>query len=174
MPDCPFRYFYFSVNQVLGTVSFLYTAATEASHRSTFIVFHPVIYHQFCCILLSIFSKRTKKTGYLCFAIACISHSVSISFGIYYIFFFVSILIAWLCSDVSRVYVIKKVLHWYFRRKISSNDIKLVKLRTEKKQLLEKVMETETYKVAKEILDKFDTEQQNVSSSLNFLRSVVI
>jgi len=48
------------------------------------------------------------------------------------------------------------LLHWYFVSRIAKNDGALRDLRAKKKQLLEDVMETETYKKAKEILEKFD------------------
>lgn len=63
-------------------------------------------------------------------------------------------------------YVIKGFLTWYYSRKIRKNHSKLVKLKEEKKKLLEKVEETETYKVAKEILDKFGETSKNPSISV--------
>ncbi|RUS79063.1 hypothetical protein EGW08_013168 [Elysia chlorotica] len=54
------------------------------------------------------------------------------------------------------IWGLKKLLHWYFVKRIASNDGELLKLREQKKQILEDVMETETYKKAKEILEKFD------------------
>ncbi|XP_067686288.1 endoplasmic reticulum junction formation protein lunapark-B-like [Haliotis asinina] len=54
------------------------------------------------------------------------------------------------------IWGIKKTLHWYFVKRIASNDISLGELREKKKQILEDVMEKETYKKAKEILEKFD------------------
>ncbi|KAF2895732.1 hypothetical protein ILUMI_10436 [Ignelater luminosus] len=53
------------------------------------------------------------------------------------------------------ILTVKRVLTWYYKLKISRKQNKLVTLRDEKKKLLEKVMETETYKVAKSILEKF-------------------
>uniref|UniRef100_A0A0B6ZQE6 Endoplasmic reticulum junction formation protein lunapark n=1 Tax=Arion vulgaris TaxID=1028688 RepID=A0A0B6ZQE6_9EUPU len=54
------------------------------------------------------------------------------------------------------VWGIKKLLHWYFVKRISSHDLALQQLRERKKQILEDVMETETYKRARDILEKFD------------------
>lgn len=54
------------------------------------------------------------------------------------------------------IWGLKKLLHWYFVKRIASNDGELQRLREQKKQILEDVMETETYKKAKEILEKFD------------------
>ncbi|KAK4884161.1 hypothetical protein RN001_000432 [Aquatica leii] len=59
------------------------------------------------------------------------------------------------------ILLVKRVLTWYYQRKISRKQNKLVTLRNEKKEILEKVMETETYKVAKTILDKFAPPEQN-------------
>lgn len=54
------------------------------------------------------------------------------------------------------IWGVKKLLHWYFVKRIHANDLALRDLRERKKQILEDVMETETYKKAKEILEKFD------------------
>ncbi|XP_059142166.1 endoplasmic reticulum junction formation protein lunapark-B-like [Physella acuta] len=54
------------------------------------------------------------------------------------------------------IWGMKKLLNWYFVKRISSNDVALQGLRERKKQILEDVMETETYKKAREILEKFD------------------
>lgn len=53
------------------------------------------------------------------------------------------------------ILLVKQILTWYYQRKIARKQNKLVTLHNEKKDILEKVMETETYKVAKTILDKF-------------------
>lgn len=54
--------------------------------------------------------------------------------------------------------IMKNVLTWWYHRKIRLNEAKADKLKKQKETLLEKVMETETYKVAKEILEKFGVE----------------
>ncbi|XP_041372048.1 endoplasmic reticulum junction formation protein lunapark-B-like [Gigantopelta aegis] len=54
------------------------------------------------------------------------------------------------------IFGVKKLLHWYFVQRISNNDVALRDLREKKKQILEDVTEKETYKKAKEILEKFD------------------
>ncbi|XP_015432814.1 PREDICTED: protein lunapark-A [Dufourea novaeangliae] len=53
----------------------------------------------------------------------------------------------------------KKLVTWYYRRKISENQEKLSEMQLEKNQILDKVTETETYKKAKEILLKFAPDQ---------------
>ncbi|KAL1512526.1 hypothetical protein ABEB36_002107 [Hypothenemus hampei] len=58
------------------------------------------------------------------------------------------------------LWLIKKFLTWYYNRKIRKNEKKLVTLKEKKKQILETVMETETYKVAKQILDKFGNDMR--------------
>lgn len=63
------------------------------------------------------------------------------------------------CADFFSLWGVKRLLTWYYRRKISRNENKLSSLRQEKKKLLEHVMDTETYKSAKIILDKFAPEQ---------------
>lgn len=57
------------------------------------------------------------------------------------------------------IWGVKRLLTWYYRRKIINNDTTLSKLRSEKKKLLDHVMDTETYKVAKGILEKFAPDQ---------------
>ncbi|XP_022913793.1 endoplasmic reticulum junction formation protein lunapark isoform X2 [Onthophagus taurus] len=54
---------------------------------------------------------------------------------------------------------LKMGLSFYYNRRITKNQNKLRKLNAEKKKILEKVMETETYKVAKKILEKYAPEQ---------------
>ncbi|KAJ8963101.1 hypothetical protein NQ318_018566 [Aromia moschata] len=56
------------------------------------------------------------------------------------------------------IWLIKRFLSWYYSRKITKNEKKLVDLKDQKKKILDNVMETETYKVAKKILDKFGNE----------------
>lgn len=70
----------------------------------------------------------------------------------------------------------KRVLAWHYERKVRLNSNKLKDLRAEKKKILEKVMEKETYKVAVEILDKFGEKShrlqtQAFNATLNALRS---
>jgi len=47
-------------------------------------------------------------------------------------------------------------MQWYYRWIIDSKDEKLRQLKKEKKKILDKVQETETFKEAKEILEKYD------------------
>lgn len=54
-----------------------------------------------------------------------------------------------------RIFFIKRLVAWYFQRRVNKNSSQLQTLRTQKKQLLEQVMDKETYKVALEILNKF-------------------
>lgn len=55
---------------------------------------------------------------------------------------------------------LRRFLTWYYHRKIVSNEKKLEELKKKKLKILDEVMETETYKVAKEILDKFGDKNQ--------------
>jgi hypothetical protein len=52
--------------------------------------------------------------------------------------------------------MLQRSIQWYFRWVIESNEDRLRELRKEKRKILDKVMETETYKVAKELLERFD------------------
>lgn len=56
------------------------------------------------------------------------------------------------------VVFVKRLVTWYYRRELTLNQEKLHDMKEEKKRLLEDVMEKETYKVAKEILEKFAPE----------------
>lgn len=53
----------------------------------------------------------------------------------------------------------KKMVSWYYKRKISRNQEKLVTMQREKNKILEEVTETETYKKAKDILLRFAPDQ---------------
>ncbi|KAK7495623.1 hypothetical protein BaRGS_00013070 [Batillaria attramentaria] len=50
----------------------------------------------------------------------------------------------------------RKMMHWYFVKRLAANDLALNELREKRKTVLEEVMEKETYKKAREILEKFD------------------
>jgi len=58
------------------------------------------------------------------------------------------------------IYLIKRLLKWYFIKRIQRNDFALEELQNKKIEILDTVKEKETYKVAKEILDRFDPERQ--------------
>jgi len=58
---------------------------------------------------------------------------------------------------------------WYYNRKIVAYKKKLIELRTEKKKILDEVMEKETFKVAKEILEKYAPHQLQSMTSQNFV-----
>lgn len=63
-----------------------------------------------------------------------------------------------------RVILVKRLVTWYYRRKLTHSQEKLHDMRERKKKLLEDVMDNETYKVAKEILEKFAPDQLQKSS----------
>ena len=67
-----------------------------------------------------------------------------------------------------RFYLIKRILTWWYHRKIRRNEVQLDKLKKEKAKILDEVMETETYKVAKELLDEFasDAEKKALNVSI--------
>jgi len=62
---------------------------------------------------------------------------------------------------------LKKLLHYVFVTRIAKNSRQLEDLKKEKQKILENVMETETYKVAKEILEKFDPNRKLVEKDKN-------
>ncbi len=55
--------------------------------------------------------------------------------------------------------MVRRVLTWWYHRKVRRDEGKLKELLKKRKKILDDVMETETYKVAKEILEKFAPEQ---------------
>ncbi|KAL5242183.1 hypothetical protein ACI65C_009593 [Semiaphis heraclei] len=58
---------------------------------------------------------------------------------------------------------------WYYNRKIVTYKKKLTELKSVKKKLLDEVMEKETFKVAKEILEKYAPHQLQSMTSQNFI-----
>ncbi|XP_011503630.1 PREDICTED: protein lunapark isoform X2 [Ceratosolen solmsi marchali] len=60
----------------------------------------------------------------------------------------------------------KNIVSWYYTRKISRNQEKLITMLQEKKKILDEVTETETYKKAKEILMKFAPDQLKITPML--------
>lgn len=56
------------------------------------------------------------------------------------------------------VVLLKKFITWYYKREIVHSKDKLSDLKVKKKKILEDVMNKETYKVAKEILERFAPE----------------
>lgn len=57
-----------------------------------------------------------------------------------------------------RYYIVNRIISWYYKRKIKSSHSRLNDLKKEKKRLLDEIMENETYKVAKDILEKYAPE----------------
>ena len=64
----------------------------------------------------------------------------------------------------SSLWIVKRGLTWWYHRKLRKNEEKLDKLREEKTKILEEVMEKETYKVAKEILDKYGSKEEQLKA----------
>jgi hypothetical protein len=58
-----------------------------------------------------------------------------------------------------RIWSIRKLFGWWFQRKIVLNRAKTDSLRKERERLLDDVMDTETFKVAKKILEKYAPSQ---------------
>jgi len=60
------------------------------------------------------------------------------------------------------IWGLRRLLTWWYHRKIINNEKKLELLKQRKLKILDEVMEKETYKVAKEILDRFGDKSQGV------------
>ncbi|KAJ8255391.1 hypothetical protein GJAV_G00204350 [Gymnothorax javanicus] len=58
------------------------------------------------------------------------------------------------------VWLARKLMICYFTKRAKRNDEKLEDLKSQKRKILEEVMETETYKNAKMILERFDPESK--------------
>ncbi|XP_055918983.1 endoplasmic reticulum junction formation protein lunapark-B [Eupeodes corollae] len=97
-----------------------------------------------------------------------VGHFLVISIGLYaigfFIIFFVFFPTTWpdritysvpLLAFPLIIFLVRRLLAWFFQRKINKNSTKLVKLRAEKKKILEQVMEKETYNVASKLLSKY-------------------
>ena len=56
--------------------------------------------------------------------------------------------------------MLKRILTWWYHRKLRKNETQLAKLKKERSKILDDVMNTETYKVAKDILDKYGPVEQ--------------
>jgi hypothetical protein len=59
-------------------------------------------------------------------------------------------LFLWLC---------RRIVQWYARWSLDNEEVRLRKLQKEKKRILEMVCETESYRVAAELLEKYDPKQ---------------
>lgn len=57
------------------------------------------------------------------------------------------------------LWVSKRIVQWYSRWSLDNEEARLRKLRKEKKKILEMVCETESYRVATELLEKYDPKQ---------------
>lgn len=62
------------------------------------------------------------------------------------------------------IYCARKTLHYFFTSRKRKNAQKLEELRSKKQKVIEDVKEKETYKKAKEILDKFDPDSSLLKS----------
>lgn len=57
------------------------------------------------------------------------------------------------------LWVSKKIVQWYSRWSLDNEEVRLRKLQKEKKRILDLVCETESYRVATELLEKYDPKQ---------------
>ena len=69
---------------------------------------------------------------------------------------------------------LKRFLTWWYHRKIRKNEVQLENLKKQKAKILDEVMETETYKVAKEILDEFASDSEKRALNVRFCRVLVL
>ncbi|XP_053621173.1 endoplasmic reticulum junction formation protein lunapark-B isoform X2 [Plodia interpunctella] len=67
---------------------------------------------------------------------------------------------------------LRSSISWYYKRSLEKNRMTLSKMREEKKKILEEVMNTETYKVAKELLDKYGTPEEQSRALKPFVPSL--
>lgn len=67
--------------------------------------------------------------------------------------------------NLRRIILLRYCVAWYFDSKIDRNNRKLIRLRNEKKKVLQNVMDKETYKVALEILNTFGDKSMRLKAS---------
>lgn len=91
----------------------------------------------------------------------------------YNIFYIIKMFFVYWFSYFFRALYYYKFDVWYYNRKIVTYKKKLVELRTEKKKILDEVMEKETFKVAKEILEKYAPHQLQSMTSQNFVSKLI-
>lgn len=65
------------------------------------------------------------------------------------------------------LYTFRQMIQWYSRWSLNNAEARIRQLKIEKKRLLDQVCETESYKVAKEILEKYDPKQLRQSEQSN-------
>ncbi|XP_063370783.1 endoplasmic reticulum junction formation protein lunapark-B isoform X1 [Cydia amplana] len=121
--------------------------------------------------------KHKRVIGYV------MAYSVGfyVLFAILYYFMYVGKSQHWLSSVLHAspllvlpvvVIFLRTAISWYYNWTISKNRIKLNKMKEEKKKILEEVMNTETYKVAKEILDKYGSPDDQSKALKPFTPSI--
>ncbi|XP_038217572.1 endoplasmic reticulum junction formation protein lunapark-B, partial [Zerene cesonia] len=72
------------------------------------------------------------------------------------------------------VIFLRSAISSYYTWSLNKNRVKLTKMRDEKKKILEEVMNTETYKVAKEILDKYGAPEEQSKALKPFTPTVAV
>ncbi|XP_048002166.1 endoplasmic reticulum junction formation protein lunapark-B [Leguminivora glycinivorella] len=121
--------------------------------------------------------KHKRVIGY----VMAYSVGLYVLFAILYYFMYVGKSQHWLSSVLHAspllvlpvvVIFLRTAISWYYNWTISKNRIKLNKMKEEKKKILEEVMNTETYKVAKEILDKYGSPEDQSKALKPFTPSV--
>ena len=73
-----------------------------------------------------------------------------------------------------RIFVLRFLIGWYFQRKVNNNTDQLSDLRLEKKEILEQVMNKETYKVALEILNRFGGNDRYITTPIKSIASTPV
>ncbi|KAK3702891.1 hypothetical protein QZH41_014155, partial [Actinostola sp. cb2023] len=67
--------------------------------------------------------------------------------------------------DLISIYGVKRLLHYVFVSRMTKNARMLEELKDKKKTVLEEVMENETYKTAKELLEKYDPDSEIIKDN---------
>lgn len=79
-----------------------------------------------------------------------------------------------MCFLVYSIIMSRKLLSWYYRRKLSKNETTLKTLKKKKVEILDEVSETEKYKQAREIFEKYAPERLNPNLGVKFFNFLTV
>lgn len=120
--------------------------ATTSIRRKYSSHLYRTLRYRICNLLFPVFSTHMAAACTIFDALAHLSLCVCI-----YIVFKLILYISSFSLSRSRIILLKRLVTWFYQLKLNKNAIKLKALREDKKKIIEKVMDTETYKVKSEL-----------------------